>query len=123
MAIIYISPVDKASQKIAIATPTDMQISIMDLSTAFRNAKGEMSIDRIATKRKLELRYAYLSRTDLSTILNAVSSIFFDVYYTDPQTNSSRTATFYVGDRNTGLLDVQNGIVRYKDVAFNLVEK
>lgn len=116
MAIIQINNAD-------IPSPTDLQIGIMDLSKAERNANGTMIIERIATKRKLELSYNYLSRTQLSQLLNAVSAVFFQVKYTDPQTNALRTGTFYCGDRNVGLIDVINGVPRYKDIKFNFVER
>lgn len=108
---------------VEMLAPSDMQVGIMDLSRAERNANGTMIIERIATKRKLELSYTFLTKAQLSTILNQVSSVFFTVTYHDPQTGSTRTGTFYVGDRQAGLIDFINGQPRYKDVKFNFVER
>lgn len=106
-----------------IPTPSDYSVSIMDISKAERNANGTMIMERIATKRKLELMWKYLSQGDLAKVLTAVSPVFFTVEYLDPQTNSRRTGTFYAGDRTTGAMDYQNGKIRWKDIKFNLVER
>ena len=106
-----------------LPTPSDFSVGIQDLSKAERNAAGTMIIERIATKRKLELSWAYLSRADLATILNAVSAVFFTVIYMDPQDNANKTGTFYVGDRKAPMLDFRDGVPRYKDVGFSLIER
>ena len=116
MALIKVGSVD-------LPTPSDYGVGIQDLSKAERNAAGTMIIERIATKRKLELSWAYLSRTDLAQILNAVSPTFFTVQYVDPQDNANKTGTFYAGDRKCGMLDFQNSVPRYKDVGFSLIER
>lgn len=108
---------------VAIPTPSEYLIGIQDISKAERNANGTMIIDRIATKRKLELSWKYLNKNDLSNLLNKVSPVFFTVEYLDPQDNATKTGTFYCGDRNCGMLDFINSNPRYKDVKFNLIER
>lgn len=116
MAIISINGV-------AMPTPTDFQVGVMDISKAQRNANGNMIIERIATKKKLFLTYAYLERADLKTILNAIAPTFYNVQYMDPELNAMRTGSFYCGDRNVGMVDYIDGIPRYKDLSFNLIER
>ena len=106
-----------------IPAPSDFIVGIMDISKAERNAAGTMVIDRIATKRKLELSWKYLSKEDVSRVLTLVSPVFFEVEYPDPQTNTKRTGVFYCGDRSIGTLDYKNGVIRYKDIKFNLIER
>lgn len=106
-----------------IPTPSDLKIGIQDLSKAERSANGQMFIERIATKRKLEPTWQYLSREEISTLFQAVSSVFFEVEYIDPQNNAVKTGTFYAGDRKAGALDYRNGVIRYKDISVNLVER
>ena len=108
---------------VVLPTPSDYQIGIMDLSKAERNARGTMIIERIATKRKIELEWSYLSKDDLSRVLRLVSSVFFTVEYIDPQENTWKTGTFYAGDRRVGALDYRNGVIRYKDINFNIIER
>lgn len=108
---------------VEIPTPSDYTVSIMDLSKAERNANGTIIIERVATKRKIELSWKYLSKENLSLLFNLVSPVFFEVEYIDPQDNVKRTGTFYAGDRTAGALDYKNGNIRYKDVKFNIIER
>ena len=108
---------------VVIPTPSDYQVGIMDLSKAERNALGTMIIERVATKRKLELSWKYLSKEELSNLFNKVSAVLFQVEYIDPQDNALKTGTFYAGDRKAGALDYQDGIIRYKDISVNIIER
>jgi hypothetical protein len=108
---------------VVIPTPGDYQVGIMDLVHAERNAAGNLVKDIIATKRKIELSWKYLSKEDTSKVLKLVSSNFFTVEYIDPQENTRKTGMFYCGDRHVGALDYRNGNIRYKDIKFNLIER
>jgi hypothetical protein len=107
---------------VTISTPSDLQVAVMDLSKAERNAEGDLIIERICTKQKLEMSWKYLSQTDCATLLTAVSGVTFTVTYPDPTTGANRTGTFYVGDRSMPVLDYQNNVIRWKDIKFNLIE-
>lgn len=107
---------------VVLPTPSDYNPGIQDISKAERNARGTMIIERIATKRKIELAWKYLSQEELSLILNLISPVFFTVEYIDPK-DGRITGTFYVGDRNVGALDYINGIIRWKDIKFSLIER
>ena len=115
MAIIKVGALD-------LPAPSDMLVGIQDLVDAARNAKGNMMIEFINTKAKISLQWKYLSQTQLSSVLTAIRRPGFSVTYTDPETNATRTATFYVSDRNTGIMDVQGGVIRYQDVKFDFIE-
>ena len=106
-----------------IPTPSDYMVSVLDISKAERNANGTMIIERVATKRRLEMTWNYLSQVDLSALLTRISPTFFEVEYIDSQTGTVRTGTFYAGDRNAGAIDYQNGVMRFKDISFNLIER
>ena len=108
---------------VALPTPSDYLVGIMDISKAERNAAGTMVIDRIATKRKIELVWRHLDKAELSKVLNLVSPVFFNVEYIDPQSNGWKSGTFYCGDRNIGALDYKDGQIQWKDIKFNLIER
>jgi len=108
---------------VELPTPSTYIVGIQDISKAQRNARGTMIIERIATKRKIELSWTYLSKEQLSIVLNLVSPVFFEVEYIDPQENRRKTGTFYCGDRSVGALDYRNGNIRWKDIKFNLIER
>ncbi len=107
---------------IDMPTPSVYTPGIQDISQAARNANGTMIIERIATKRKLDLSWLFLTPAQLSTLLNAVSGVSFTVIYMDPQLNANRTATFYCGDRSVDMIDFQGGVPRYHGIKFSLIE-
>ncbi len=106
-----------------VFTPFSYKVGIYDISDAKRNAFGDILIDRIATKRKLELTWRYLDREELARLLAAVRPIFFQVTYPDPEENMEKTGTFYVGDRFVNAFDYKNGKIRWRDISFNLIER
>ncbi len=108
---------------VQIPTPSDYQVMIADLSIAERVASGYLQIERIATKRKIELIWFYLTNEQLSNLLTLVAPVSFQVEYTDPQTNELRTGEFYCGDRNVRGFKYHNGRIWYRDIKFNLIER
>lgn len=108
---------------IPIPAPSEFRPGIQDIEDAGRNAQGDMMIDRIATKRKLEMKWDYLSAQELSTLLKLVSNPFFFVKYPDPETAKFEIKTFYCGDRNMGMYMYSKGQAYWSDVSFNFIEK
>lgn len=115
MALITISGV-------ALPTPSGFQVGIQDISKAERNANGRMIIERITTKRKLFLSYSFLTESDASMILKQIAPTYYTVTYLDPQNKTMQSGSFYCGDRNIGMVDYHNGVARYNDFSFNLIE-
>lgn len=109
---------------VQIPTPQSFSVEISDLDgESNRNAKGELVRDRIAVKRKLECAWPPLTNQQISTLLTAVSSVFFDVTYPDPQTGTNITKTFYVGDRKSAVLRIKNGVPIWEGLEMNFVER
>lgn len=107
---------------VTIATPSELTVGIQDISQAERVATGDIVIDRIATKIKLNMKWSYLKATQLSTLLGAIEPVTFNVTYPDPRTNSDVTKAFYVGDRNMGMYRYNSGNPEYTDIGFNFIE-
>jgi hypothetical protein len=103
--------------------PSTLEVRIIDLSKAERNANGVLIIERIrGGVRKLELSWVLLSQSELSALFVAVSPVTFVVVYPDPQTGAARTMTAYSGDRSVGMIAYNDGVPTYKDTKFNLIE-
>lgn len=108
---------------VIMPTPTKLGIGVMDLSKAERSSKGKMIIERIATKKKLNISYSYLTGVDLEKILQAIAPTFYDVTYFDPVYNSFKTASFYCGDRNMDMVSFINNVPKFENVSFDLIER
>lgn len=109
---------------VTMPTPSTCQVGTYDIVKADRNANGLMIIERIATKRKLELSWNYISQTNLATLLTAINtSVFFSVTYPDPQLNANNTITCYCGDRTAGMITYKDGVPLWKDIKFSLIEQ
>lgn len=108
---------------VAIATPKVYEVTVQDLDgETNRNANGDMIRDRIAVKRKLNLEWQPLSQSEISTLLTAVSGVFFTVTFPDPQLGLI-TKTMYVGDRTSPAYQFKNGEVKWSGLKMNFIEK
>lgn len=108
---------------VAIATPSKYEVTVQDFDgESNRNANGNLVRDRIAVKRKLNLEWGPLTQGEIQTLLNAVSSVFFTVTFTDPQLGEV-TKTMYVGDRTSPAYSCINGVVKWSNLKMNFIEK
>lgn len=109
---------------VAMPTPKSFNVNISDLDgESNRNANGELIRDRIATKRKLEIEYQPLDPDEISLILKAISPVFINVEYPDPQEGEFITKTMYAGDKSSPMYCIINGQPKWSGLKFNLIEK
>lgn len=110
---------------VQMPNPTNFSVTISDISSddSKRNARGDMLIDRITTKRKIEMEWNFISLEDMSLTLRLVKDIFFSVEYPDPEEGKFITKTFYVGDRTAPMLDIIDGKPMWKNVKFDFIER
>lgn len=111
---------------VTLKTPKKFQVSIQDIDgESGRNANGDMTRDRITQKQKLEIEWGPLSNWEISSILNAVDSAFFQATYPNPKLGSMDTKTFYVGDRSSPSLswNKKTGLPEWEGLSMNFVEK
>jgi hypothetical protein len=107
----------------AMPTPTEYSVGIADISKAQRNANGTMIIERITSKKTIKVSYSFITSADLKTVLGAVAPTYYNVTYLDPSLDAYVTSSFYCGDRNIGMMDYIDGVARYKDFSFDLIER
>ncbi|HHV27429.1 MAG TPA: hypothetical protein GXX63_09565 [Tissierellia bacterium] len=109
---------------VAVATPKVFKVDINDLDgESGRNAKGGLVRDRIAVKRKLNCEWPPLKNSQISTLLKAVSSVYFTVEYPDPVEGVRLTKTFYVGDRSAPVYSHIDGKPFWNGLTMNFIEK
>lgn len=110
---------------VAVKTPSKFSVTTSDLDgETTRNAKGELIRDRIAVKKKLECEWPPLTQSEMSTLLGAVTNVFFTVTYLDPHLGET-TRTMYVGDRSAPMYRYGNGRgdILWESVKMNFIEK
>lgn len=106
-----------------VKTPQKLMVGIYDVSSAAdRNAAGDILIDRVATKRKIECEWGALTNTEISTLLGKVTDVFFTVKYPDPVTGTEKSITCYVGDR-TAPIYRDSGTPVWEGLRMNLIEQ
>lgn len=72
----------------------------IDATTSGRNdLTGEMHRDRVTIKRTINATFAYLTVSQMSTILKLIKDPNFTVRYFDFQDADVKTGTFNCGDR------------------------
>jgi len=107
--------------------PSSFSVIISDLddgSTTTRTMDGLLHRDRIATKRKINLKFNFLFWDELSTLLKQIQEVFFEVEYPDPQTGLVETKTFYVGNRTAPVSQYNKlGELYWVNIAFNFIER
>lgn len=108
---------------VAIATPKVFEATVSDIDgETNRNAKGELIRDRVAVKRKINLEWGTLEQSEMSKILNAVSSVFFTVEFPDSQLGLI-TKTMYVGDRTSPAYSYIDNKIKWQGLKMNFIEK
>lgn len=108
---------------VAIATPKVFEATVSDIDgESNRNAKGELIRDRVAVKRKINLEWGTLEQSEMSKILNAVSSVFFTVEFPDPQLGLI-SKTMYVGDRTAPAYSYIDNKIKWQGLKMNFIEK
>ena len=109
---------------VAMPTPKSFTVNMADLDgESNRNADGELIRDRITTKRKLEIEYQPLDPYEISLILKAISPVFVDVEFPDPQEGRFMTKTMYAGDKSAPMYSIIDGKPKWSGLKFNLIEK
>ena len=108
---------------VKVVTPKSMSVSISDIDgDTGRNANGTIVRDRVAIKRKIELEWGMLTQAEISQLLNAVSSVFFNVTFIDPQ-QGQVTKTMYVGDRSAPVFSFNEKFKPWSGLKMNLIEQ
>ena len=107
-----------------IPDPSSLQWGIQSVSNsnAGRDMNGDMHVNLITRKRKLELSWSGVDFATTSEILQAFNPETFNVTYLDAQTNTRLTKRFYVGDRTAPVHSYAEGHRWYSNVAFNIIE-
>ncbi|OMF35323.1 hypothetical protein BK133_11165 [Paenibacillus sp. FSL H8-0548] len=103
-------------------TPSKYTPGLKDVGESKRNARASMLRQIIAKKITFDLSWTYLNAEDTAKVLTAVDAASFVVTFLDPKTNTFKTLSFYASDRSLEILDFINGVARYKELKFTIIE-
>jgi len=109
-----------------IAYPEQFSVTTMDLDngdSSVRTANGTLTRDRVAVKRQIDMAWGVLKWSEISSILQAISGVFFDFYYPDAQDGSYATRRFYVGNRPSPFTVDKGGEVLWSGLKITFTEQ
>lgn len=103
--------------------PAELIVGRFDLTKSGRAASGEMVMDLIATKRRVDVTWRMMPDDQLTQLLDAINANkpFFTVTY--PDAGGQKTMTAYVGDINTSLWHTIGGVRYWQEVRLAFIEK
>ena len=88
-----------------------------------RAANAEMVGDILAIKYTLKCTWPPLTREQVAVIDAAITPAFFNVTYTDPESNSRVTKRFYAGTPTYPVYSYVKGVKTYQGVGVDLIQK
>jgi len=112
---------------VALPNPSELKFSFYDITNSYRTVDGLAHTEFIAQKRKINVKYSFVSQADVTTIIGALklSTFYFPVSFFNPETGSQTTGSFYVGDRDIGMFKYDNDTDEawYEGFSFALIEQ
>lgn len=100
------------------------EIETLDTENSGRSLDGLMHRDVITTKISLQLQWNTISVAEMSSLLTALSSTFFEVRYFNPVQGDWTTDTFYCGNRTVPVYScINNQIVYDSGFSVNLIQR
>lgn len=123
MAILTITKADGTI--VPLPDPSEYSWGLQDIDAdgTGRNQSGDLFRDRVASKRKLTLSWPPMKAAPMSTLLQAVDDVFFDVSYPDAMTGTTRKMTAYVGDRTAPMYSLIDGAYQWNGLSMNFIER
>jgi hypothetical protein len=106
--------------------PSSFTVTTLDVDNAestARTADGSLVRDRVAVKRQIEMSWGPIEWVKISALLQAMSAVFFELYYPDPMLGMYTTKTFYVGNRPAPFTIEKAGKIYWNGLKVTLTEK
>lgn len=108
---------------IPVPSPAELTVGRFDLTKSGRTASGDMVMELIATKCRVDVVWKMLSDSDLQAMLNTITAHkpFFTLQY--PDAGGSKMMTCYVGDITTSLWHTLGGVRYWEEVTIPFIER
>jgi len=108
---------------VTVKTPSELKIGRFDLTKSNRTASGRMTMELIATKRRVDCVWRMVPDNELQKIIDTITANkpFFTLEY--PDAGGTKTMTCYAGDIVTSLWYTKNGVRFWEDVQISFIEQ
>ena len=109
----------------AVPAPSSLSLDIEDVGAGVsRSASGLALTDRVGIKRRLYLKWAQLSLSELAALLfDTHDTAFFTVRYPDPLSGGMRDMDCFCEKRTLGLLRMDGDVPLWTNVEMEWAEK
>lgn len=108
---------------VSVINPAELKVGRFDLTKSGRNALGNMIMEVIATKRRVDCTWKMVKDSDLQIIIDTITANkpFFSLEY--PDAGGTKTMACYAGDINTSLWHTINGVRHWDEVMIPFIEQ
>jgi CO dehydrogenase/acetyl-CoA synthase alpha subunit len=106
-----------------IKTPSELKVGRFDLTKSNRTASGKMTMELIATKKRVDMTWKMITDSELQSIIDTITNNkpFFTLEY--PDAGGPTTITCYAGDISTSLWHEKNGVRYWEEVSIPFIEQ
>lgn len=87
-----------------------------------RNANGDTVIDIVNSKHKVYVTLRHTTQAEMQSFLAAVSGFVMNITFLNPQTNTNKTITAYIGTPEPEYFTIRNDVIMYKPFSLNFIE-
>lgn len=103
--------------------PAELKVGRFDITKSGRTASGDMVMDIIATKRRVDCTWRMMPDGDLKLLIDTIQANkpFFPLAY--PDAGGTETMVCYAGDINTSLWHTINGVRYWQEVTVSFIER
>ena len=108
------------------AYPKEFSVTTLDIDdgdSTVRTANGNLNRARVAVKKQIDMSWGVLEWAEISSILQAMSGVFFNLYYPDPMNGGYVTKSMYVGNRPAPFCVEDSGSVKWSGLKVTLTEQ
>ena len=108
---------------VTVKAPSELKVGRFDLTKSNRTASGCMTMELIATKRRVDCVWRMVPDNELQKIIDTITANkpFFSLEY--PDAGGTKTMTCYAGDIVTSLWHTKNGVRFWEDVQISFIEQ
>ena len=107
-----------------VPDPSEFKYTVASLdASGERNLNGELKREMVASKHNLGLKWDALAWSTILTVLSLVQGESFTLSFPSPETGTTYTGKYYVGDREVDAIMMAGSQSDwYGSLSFNLIE-